>query len=101
MYWYGYFTEVYRKKPHHSKSHYLMTLRSECVRMAAVNIRYPTNHLRARLGCEYARTMYRFYRRNANGTRLGRWSWAWGLRGHRRYQEYKPTYRPHVLRGLD
>jgi len=80
MYWYGYFTEIYRKKPHHSKSHYLMTLRSECVRMDAVNIRYPTNHLRARLGCEYARTMYRFYRRNANGTRLGRtFRWS-GLR---------------------
>jgi len=77
MDWYAHFSEVYRKKPHYSKSHYLMTLRSECVRMNAVNIRYPTNHLRARLGCEYARTMYRFYRRNANGTRLGRWSWTW------------------------
>jgi len=36
----------------------------------------------ARLGCEEARARVKRRRRIANGVRLGRWSWAWGPRGH-------------------
>jgi len=56
----------------------------------------PRIALQSRLGCEHARTMMRFYRRNANGTRLGRWSWARKPRAFRAYQ-YDPFSGLHYL----
>jgi len=94
MDWFAHFSEVYRKMPHHSKSHFLMVLRSECVKAGDSISDYPVNLFHARLGCEEARARVKRRRRFRNGALLGR-TFRWlGLRRLNHEQTIKAVRSP-------